>query len=109
MYYSDFINMNFSFPKCDEMGFAKTIENMRKASSENINSLKIKVYPNPTRSNLKIDGIDSGFYVILNYLGQTVLSGPFTRGILTESLKPGYYSLIISNGVTSKIFKFSKE
>ena len=109
MYFSDFKDMNFSFPKCNEIGFAKTIENMRNASSENVNSPKFKLYPNPTNSIIHIEGHLTGNYNIVNYLGQTLSTGPLTNQINVEFLKPGIYSIIIENKTEYSQLKFVKE
>ena len=109
MYLDDFWLRDYPFKPCDEKDFSASIKKLRTASILPKNENRISVYPNPTHSNLIIEGIESGSYVILNSLGQVLLYGCFSREIITESLKPGYYSLFISNSVTSKVFKFSKE
>lgn len=109
MYLDDFWLRNYPFKPCDEKEFSTSIFKLRSASLSEINENRIRVYPNPAHSNLKIDGIESGSYVILNALGQTIVTGHFTNDILTETLQPGIYSLIISNNAITQALKFSKE
>lgn len=108
MYMDDFWLRDYPFIPCDEKDFSASIKKLRTASIVPTNENRIRIYPNPTNSNLKIDGVDSGSYVILNSLGQTVLSGLFTMGIVTESLKPGYYSIVILNNSSKFEYKFIK-
>jgi hypothetical protein len=108
MYLDDFWLRDYPFKPCDEKDFSASIKKLRTASILPITENRISVYPNPTNSNLKIDGVESGSYVILNSLGQTMLSGHFTREILTEILKPGYYSIIILNNSSKFESKFIK-
>ena len=108
MYLDDFWLRDYPFKPCDEKDFSASIKKLRTASILPTNENRISIYPNPTNSNLKIDGVDSGSYLILNSLGQTVLSGLFTKGIMTESLKPGYYSIVILNNSSKFEYKFIK-
>lgn len=108
MYMDDFWLRDYPFKPCDEKDFSASINKLRTASVPPTNEHRISIYPNPTNSNLKINGVDSGSYVILNSLGQTVLSGFFTMGIVTESLKPGYYSIVILNNSSKFEYKFIK-
>ena len=52
--------------------------------------------------------VESVANVILISIGQTLLFGYFSREILTESLKPGYYSIIILNNSSKVEYKFIK-
>jgi hypothetical protein len=99
---------DYPFKPCDEKDFSASIKKLRTASILSTNENRISVYPNPTYSNLKIEGVESGSYMILNSLGQNVLSGLFTKDIMTESLKPGYYSIIILNNSSKVEYKFIK-
>jgi hypothetical protein len=108
MYLDDFWLRDYPFKPCDEKDFSASIKKLRTASILPTTENRISVYPNPTNLYLKIDGIESGSYVILNSLGQTMLSGHFTREISTEILKPGYYSIIILNNSSKFESKFIK-
>lgn len=108
MYLDNFWLRDYPFIPCDEKEFSTSIYKLRTAAVAEKNDTRIRVYPNPTHANLRVDGIESGSYLILNSLGQTLLSGNFNREILIESLKPGYYSIIILSNSSKFEFKFIK-
>lgn len=109
MYFSDFSNTDFAFPQCNEMGFAETIEKMRNASNENINTPRIKLYPNPVSTVLHLEGQELGTYTIVNALGETLMAGISTNQIDVSSLNSGIYTIFITGRNGSRPSKFIKE
>lgn len=109
MYFSDFSNTDFAFPQCNEMGFAETIEKMRNASNENINTPRIKLYPNPVSTFLHLEGQELGTYTIVNALGETLMAGISTNQIDVSSLNSGIYTIFITGRNGSRPSKFIKE
>lgn len=61
--------------------------------------LSFSLYPNPTNHYLRVDGLSSGTYRILNLEGKEMMSGLFeTPLIRVDFLKSGYYMLEITSG-----------
>lgn len=69
----------------------------------------IQLYPNPTNSTIHIEGLSTGNYKIVNYLGQILSTDKFTNSINVEFLNPGIYSIIIENKKEQHQLKFVKE
>jgi bacillolysin len=71
-----------------------------------------KVYPNPTKDilNVKVFGIESANFKIVNVLGQTVKSGRLTNEkINVSSLQSGMYVIEVNDGEEVMTKRFVKE
>ncbi len=81
--------------------------------SSNIVENNLKIYPNPTNSILNIidskKQLQNSTIEIKNYLGQVVLSSPFTSQINLSNLSVGMYFLTIQDKSNSKTIKIIKE
>ncbi|PJB18531.1 MAG: hypothetical protein CO117_07815, partial [Flavobacteriaceae bacterium CG_4_9_14_3_um_filter_33_16] len=71
-----------------------------------------KVYPNPTKDilNVKVFGIESANFRIVNVLGQTVKSGKITnKKIDVSALQSGMYIIEVNDGEEVLTKRFVKE
>jgi hypothetical protein len=77
------------------------------------NNNSISIYPNPTNSILNIIDKQNQFQnatiEIKNYLGQVVLSSPFTSQINLQNFSAGMYFLTILNNSNKKTVKILKQ
>jgi AAA15 family ATPase/GTPase len=73
----------------------------------------ISIYPNPTTSFLNIvdkdNQLQNATIQIKNYLGQIVLSSPFTSQINLQNLSAGMYFLTVKDKDYLKTFKIIRE
>jgi hypothetical protein len=69
-----------------------------------------KLYPNPTREALYIEGVESKNYVVLNSMGQEIFSGETANNkIDVSNLKEGLYILKSLTDKGMLIQKFFKQ
>ena len=60
--------------------------------------LSISIYPNPAKDQIRVDGLTSGTYRIINPEGKEILSGTLEASIFPiDSLKNGFYILEITS------------
>lgn len=81
-------------------------------ANEQVTNEIINIYPNPVSGNLlNVDGIeDNVSYVIVNKLGQKIMSGKIKEGIITlKDLPTGMYTLIFEKAVGNIIKHFIKQ
>ena len=74
---------------------------------------EISLYPNPTDGLINIDDnqnqLQNSIIGINNYLGQTILSLPFTNQIDLSSLQSGMYFLTVGDKIHKKTIKIVKQ
>ncbi|MBN2396231.1 MAG: T9SS type A sorting domain-containing protein [Candidatus Atribacteria bacterium] len=74
-----------------------------------LETLKTKVFPNPTSGNVNIQSIDgkSTFYKISNYLGEVVKSGNFSTSTQLDltDLNKGVYFINLAAGQLTEVHK----
>ncbi|OHX63843.1 PKD domain-containing protein [Flammeovirga pacifica] len=77
-----------------------TIEEREITSADDLSKYGVIVYPNPTQQDVRIKGLSSGTYKIVNQVGQIVLEGEFKEyDALPIDLPNGVYFMIISDGI----------
>lgn len=78
------------------------------SSAESNHDLGLHIYPNPTTSQLIIEGQHSNSFRIYNVLGKVVMnSKSASNNIIVDGLSEGVYFLEFEN--SSSIYKFIKE
>ena len=75
--------------------------------TNNLNGFALLVFPNPVINTLYVKLDKPSQCTVFNSMGKTVFKGEVSKDkpISTESLQPGVYSLITSNGQTAKFVK----
>lgn len=80
---------------------------------ENRELKNVQIYPNPTNSFLNITSennqLQNTTIDITNYLGQSILSIPFSNQLNLSSLVSGIYYLTLSDSTNKKTVKIIKE
>ncbi len=72
--------------------------------------LEFIVYPNPAKEQIRVAGLTSGTYRIVNLEGKELLAGTFENPIIQiDSLKNGFYILEITSGGKYDRKSFVKE
>lgn len=72
--------------------------------------LSVSIYPNPAKDYIRVEGLSSGTYRIVNLEGKEILAGNIETPIIeVESLKNGFYILEITSGGKSDRKSFVKE
>ncbi len=72
--------------------------------------LSVSLYPNPAKDQIRIDGLASGTYRIINLEGKEILAGNLDSPIIRiDSLKNGFYLLEITSGGKYDRKSFVKE
>lgn len=95
---------------CDETEIIEKVKEIDKSSIENKPYPSIKVFPNPVKNELFINGNGSmSNYKIYNSTGQIMDFGQLDESVKTMNLPSGFYSIVIEQ--QSKVFygKFIKE
>lgn len=94
---------NDSFCKNHVFGYLETTENEQSS---------IRVYPNPVRERLFIDGVSpdsDASYKVMNATGKLLDHGTFvTNDLHVENLKEGLYFLVIEDAGKASCVKFTK-
>ena len=78
-------------------------------STTDFSDNSIKIYPNPVKNILIIDGLDIQDVVIYSVLGKAVLKISNQNTIDISSLSKGVYFIKISDGINASTKKFIKE
>ena len=75
-----------------------------------LKSLKLTVYPNPTSNYIYFEGVENGGIEIFNLEGKIVLASSFFNGNIDVSvLEKGYYTLLLRSKETFYTSSFIKE
>ena len=68
------------------------------------------MYPNPTDDYLNFVGLDKYTNIkIIDLTGKVVISESFSKKLDVQNLNKGLYFIEVSNGTTTKNFKFLKK
>ena len=72
--------------------------------------LSVSIYPNPAKEQIRVDGLTSGTYRIVNLEGKELLAGTLESPFIQiDSLKNGFYLLEITSGGKYDRKSFVKE
>jgi hypothetical protein len=83
----------------------------QKMEPVSIEKSSIYVYPNPFKENLTIEGRAGMTYHIFDMVGKLNSAGTLPKDVseLTLDFAPGFYTLLIHDGINHKIFKLVKQ
>lgn len=72
--------------------------------------LSVSIYPNPAKDQIRVNGLTSGTYRIVNPEGKEILAGNLETPVISvDSLKNGFYILEITSGGKYDRKSFVKE
>jgi hypothetical protein len=93
----------------DDCGFEAYIaERKRKTALDNEKLKLVKIYPNPVKDYLMVDGISSGTYLIRTLTGQIVASGTWQNTVDVSNLSRGLYFVEIAESQQFYRLRFLK-